>query len=192
MQLLKQAISDVILIKPEVFDDKRGYFFESFRQDKIENILGCSVNFVQDNESKSSRGVLRGLHFQIPPYAQSKLVRVIKGEILDVAVDIRRGSPTYGQHVTVLLNEENKYQLFVPKGFAHGFVVLSEEAIVTYKVDNYYAPDHDRGVLFDDPNFAIDWQLPKGQLKLSEKDQQQPKLAELSAYFDYRVNYYAS
>ena len=191
-QFVPQTIPDVLLIKPKIFGDNRGYFFESFRQDQLEQALGHSVHFVQDNESKSSKGVLRGLHFQIPPYAQSKLIRVVKGEILDVAVDIRHGSPTYGQYFEVQLNEDNKHQLFVPRGFAHGFVVLSDEAIVTYKVDNYYAPDHDRGLAFDDSSLGINWRLPKDQLQLSEKDQKQPSLSELEQYFDYQVDYYES
>ncbi len=149
------------------------------------------MHFCQDNESRSSRGVLRGLHFQLPPYAQSKLVRVIEGTVLDIAVDIRTGSPTYGQHVSVLLSGENKHQLFIPRGFAHGFVVLSDHAIFAYKVDNYYSPECDRGLAFDDPTLAIDWQLPLEQLQLSAKDRQQPCLSQLDQGFDYATNYYA-
>lgn len=192
MQFVPQTIPEVLLIKPKVFGDHRGYFLESFRQDQLEQALGHSIHFVQDNESKSSKGVLRGLHFQIPPYAQSKLVQVVIGKILDVAVDIRHNSPTFGEHVAATLSEDNKHQLFVPRGFAHGFVVLSDEAIVTYKVDNYYAPDHDRGLAFDDSSLDIDWQLPKDQLQLSDKDQKQPALSELESYFDYQVDYYES
>ena len=190
MQFIQQAIPEVVLIQPNVFGDERGYFVETFRQDKFEQAIGHKVNFCQDNESKSGKGVLRGLHFQLPPYAQSKLVRVIEGEVLDVAVDIRQGSPTFGQHVTSKLSSDNKHQLFVPRGFAHAFVVLSDTAIFAYKVDNYYAPDHDRGLAFDDPNINIDWQLPKDQLKLSEKDQKQPGLLSLEGAFEYGVNYY--
>ncbi len=191
MKFTPQAIADVILIEPTVHGDERGYFVETFRQDKLEQALGYRVNFVQDNESKSSRGVLRGLHYQLAPHAQSKLVRVIAGEVLDVAVDIRQGSPSYGQHVTARLSAENKQQLFVPRGFAHGFVVLSETAIFAYKVDNYYSPECDRGLAFDDLQLAINWQLPNTELQLSDKDLTQPSFLQLAADFDYQVNYYA-
>jgi len=190
MEFIAQAIPEVILIKPTVHGDERGYFVETFRQDKFEQALGYTVNFVQDNESKSRRGVLRGLHYQLAPHAQSKLVRVIAGSVLDVAVDIRSGSPTYGQHVAVELSAENKQQLFVPRGFAHGFVVLSEIAIFAYKVDNYYSPECDRGLAFDDEQLAIDWKIDKVALQLSTKDTQQPAFAELAKDFDYRTNYY--
>lgn len=191
MEFIPQNIPEVILIKPQVFGDDRGYFIETFRQDKFDEAIGYKVDFIQDNESKSTKGVFRGLHFQLPPYAQSKLVRVIEGKVLDVAVDIRQGSPTYGQHVISELSAENKHQLFVPRGFAHGFLVLSESAIFAYKVDNYYSPEYDRGLAFDDPELNIDWQLSKDQLKLSAKDQKQPCLADLEANFEYGVNYYA-
>jgi dTDP-4-dehydrorhamnose 3,5-epimerase len=191
MEFIKQSIPEVVLIKPKVFGDDRGYFVETFRQDKFEAAIGYQVHFVQDNESRSSKGVLRGLHFQLPPFAQSKLVRVIEGKVLDVAVDIRQGSPSFGRCVTAELSAENKHQLFVPRGFAHGFVVLSDTAIFAYKVDNYYAPDQDRGLAFDDPNINIDWQLPKEALKLSDKDQKQPGLLNLEKAFEYGVNYYA-
>jgi len=190
VKFIRQSIPEVILIEPDVHGDERGYFVESFRQDQFEEAIGHKVDFIQDNESRSSRGVLRGLHFQLPPHAQSKLVRVVEGEVLDVAVDIRRGSPSYGRHVAVLLNEKNKNQLFVPRGFAHGFVVLSESAVFAYKVDSYYAPDCDRGLSFDDVSLAIDWKLDIDQLKLSEKDLNQPSLSELGQCFDYGVNYY--
>ncbi|HIF35600.1 MAG TPA: dTDP-4-dehydrorhamnose 3,5-epimerase, partial [Candidatus Thioglobus sp.] len=160
MKFTPQTIPDVILIEPSIHGDNRGYFVETFRQDLFEEATGYKVNFIQDNESKSTKGVLRGLHYQLPPYTQAKLVRVIKGSVLDIAVDIRRSSPTFGQYVAVKLTEENKYQLFVPHGFAHGFVVLSDSATFTYKVDNYYAPKHDRGIAFNDKDLAIDWQLP--------------------------------
>lgn len=190
MKFTPQAIPEVMLIEPKVHGDARGYFVETFRQDQFEAALGYKVNFCQDNESKSSKGVLRGLHFQLPPFAQSKLVRVIEGEVLDVAVDIRRGSPTFGQHVAVKLSGDNKHQLFIPRGFAHAFVVLSETAIFAYKVDNYYSPECDRGLAFNDPALGIDWQLAHAQLQLSAKDQQQPTLAHLTDAFAYGVNYY--
>lgn len=190
MEFEKQFIPEVVLVKPQVFGDGRGYFVETFRQDKFEQAVGYKVYFCQDNESRSSKGVLRGLHFQLPPAAQSKLVRVIEGKILDVAVDIRQGSPTNGQYVSAKLSAENKHQLFVPRGFAHGFVVLSETAVFAYKVDNYYSPENDRGLAFDDAILNIDWLLSKEQLKLSEKDQKQPKLADLKLSFEYGVNYY--
>ena len=191
MEFIKQNIPDVILVKPTVFGDDRGYFVETFRQDKFEDAAGFKVDFIQDNESKSTKGVLRGLHFQKPPYAQSKLVRVIEGEVLDVAVDIRKGSPTFGQSVSSLLTAENKHQLFVPRGFAHGFVVLSENAIFAYKVDNYYSPECDRGLAFNDDSLNIDWMLLNDEMKLSDKDQKQPALADLETCFEYGTNYYA-
>lgn len=191
MEFQRQSISDVILIKPKVFGDHRGYFAETFQQKRFEDFVGHKVDFCQDNESKSSKGVLRGLHFQLPPFAQSKLVRVIEGEVLDVAVDIRHTSPTYGKHVKALLSGENKHQLFVPRGFAHGFVVLSETAIFAYKVDNYYAPKHDRGLAYNDTHLNIDWQIPASQLQLSDKDMNQPSLDGLEVGFNYGVNYYA-
>jgi len=190
MEYVKQFIPEVILIKPKVFGDERGYFVETFQQQKFEEAIGYKVAFCQDNESKSSKGVLRGLHFQLPPMAQSKLVRVIEGKVLDVAVDIRQGSPTYGQYITAELSVENKHQLFIPRGFAHGFVVLSDTAIFAYKVDNYYSPENDCGLAFDSPELNIDWQLPLEQLQLSNKDQKQPILSELGKPFEYGVNYY--
>ncbi len=190
MEFIKQKISDVLLIKPNVFGDERGYFMETFRQDKFEAAVGHKVDFIQDNESKSTQGVLRGLHFQRPPYAQSKLVRVIEGNVLDVAVDIRQGSPTFGQHVAVELSADNKHQLFVPRGFAHGFVVLSETAIFAYKVDNYYSPECDAGLAYDDRGLNIDWCLPTENVKLSDKDKIQPKLTALNSGFDFGTNYY--
>lgn len=191
MQIIPQSITDVLLIEPKVHDDARGYFCETWRKDKLEAFLGHELNFCQDNESRSTRVVLRGLHFQLAPFAQTKLVRVLEGEVLDVAVDIRAGSPTFGQHVAVRLSGENKKQLFVRRGFAHGFVVLSETALFAYKVDNYYSPECDRGIAFDDLALGIDWQLPSEQLQVSAKDQQQPLLAYLDQGFDYSVNYYA-
>ena len=174
MKFTRLKIPDVILCEPQVFGDERGYFSETFRLDKLDAFLGFNINFCQDNESKSSFGVLRGLHYQLAPHAQTKLVRVIQGSVLDVAVDIRQDSPNFGQHVSVELSSNNKKQLLVPRGFAHGFVVLSKEATFAYKVDNYYAPECDRGIAFDDAALAIDWQLKASDLQLSTKDTQQP------------------
>jgi len=190
MQFIAQNIPDVFVIEPQVHGDHRGYFVETFRHDKFEQAVGYSVNFIQDNESKSSKGVLRGLHFQLAPHAQSKLVRVIEGAVLDVAVDIRKGSPSFGQYVAVELSGDNKKQMFIPRGFAHGFVVLTDTATFAYKVDNYYSPECDRGLAFDDTELNIDWQLAKEQLLLSDKDTKQVKLAELTDCFDYSQNYY--
>ena len=184
MKFIPQSIPSVVLIEPTVHGDDRGYIVETFRQDLLEEALGYQVNFVQDNESKSAKGVLRGLHYQLPPYTQAKLVRVIEGSVLDIAVDIRKSSPTFGQHVAVELTAENKHQLFVPHGFAHGFVVLSDNATFAYKVDNYYAPEHDRGIAFDDQDLAIDWQLPPEILQLSNKDKDQPILANAKNLFE--------
>ena len=183
MKFIPQSIADVILIKPTIHGDDRGYFVETFRQDLFEEAIGYKVNFVQDNESKSTKGVLRGLHYQLPPYTQAKLVRVIEGSVLDVAVDIRKSSLTFGQYVAVELTANNKHQLFVPHGFAHGFVVLSDSATFAYKVDNYYAPEHDRGIAFDDSELAIDWQLPLELLQLSDKDKTHPSLANAKDLF---------
>lgn len=191
MQFIAQAIPDVFVIEPKVHGDHRGYFVETFRQDKFEEAIGHQINFVQDNESKSSKGVLRGLHFQLAPFAQSKLVRVIEGSVLDVAVDIRKGSPNFGQHVAVELSGDNKKQMFVPRGFAHGFVVLTDTATFAYKVDNYYSPECDRGLAFDDKKLNIDWQLDAQSLSLSDKDLKQPLLENLVDCFDYTTNYYA-
>jgi dTDP-4-dehydrorhamnose 3,5-epimerase len=178
VEFVKQKIPEVILIKPTTYGDDRGYFVETFRQDLFEKSVGYQTNFTQDNESKSIKGVLRGLHYQLPPYTQAKLVRVIEGVVLDVAVDIRTSSPTFGQYVAVKLTGKNKHQLFVPHGFAHGFVVLSDSAIFAYKVDNYYAPEHDRGIIFNDAELNIDWHLPEKELKLSEKDLQLPGFSQ--------------
>ena len=183
MEFIKQKIPEIILIKPTVHGDNRGYFVETFRQDLFEKALGYKVNFIQDNESKSTKGVLRGLHYQLPPYTQAKLVRVIEGSVLDVAIDIRKSSPTFGQHVSVELTGENKHQLFIPHGFAHGFVVLSDSATFAYKVDNYYAPEHDRGIAFDDVKLAIDWQLTLEELQLSGKDKTNPNLSDAVELF---------
>ena len=190
MTFTKTAIEDVIIIEPKVHGDARGYFVETFRADKLEEFLGYKINFCQDNESKSSRGVLRGLHYQLPPHAQTKLVRVIQGRVLDVAVDIRKGSPTFGLHVSVELSADNKKQMLVPRGFAHGFVVLEDDTIFAYKVDNYYSPECDRGIAFDDAALNIDWQVSHEELNLSVKDKIQPKLAEANDLFEYGVDYY--
>lgn len=170
MIFTRTVLSDVIIIEPKIYADKRGYFVETFRADKLEAFLGFKIPFCQDNESKSSYGVLRGLHYQLPPYAQTKLVRVIDGCVLDIAVDIRKGSPTFGHHVAVELSGENKRQLLIPRGFAHGFVVLSETCTFAYKVDNYYSIEYDRGIAFNDPAFNIDWIVPTEKLQLSAKD----------------------
>ena len=190
MKFTRTKIPDVIIIEPKVHGDDRGYFVETFRADKLEEFLGYKIKFCQDNESKSSKGVLRGLHYQLSPAAQTKLVRVIQGSVLDVAVDIRKGSPTFGQYVSVKLTGENKKQLLVPRGFAHGFVVLENDTTFAYKVDNYYSPENDRGISFDDIDLDIDWILDKEELNLSAKDKIQPKLSETNDIFKYSVNYY--
>ena len=194
MQFTRTAIFDVVIIEPKVHGDSRGYFVETFRADKLAEFLGYKINFCQDNESKSSKGVLRGLHYQLLPHAQTKLVRVISGRVLDVAVDIRKNSPTFGQHVAVELSAENKKQLLIPRGFAHGFVVLEDDTIFAYKVDNYYSPECDRGIAFDDKNLNIDWILNHDELNLSAKDKTQPKLFDIKndkEIFEYGVDYYA-
>jgi len=190
MNFIRTEIPDVVVIEPTVHGDDRGYFVETFRADKLEAFLGYKIDFCQDNESKSSRGVLRGLHYQLAPDAQTKLVRVIQGSVLDVAVDIRKGSPTFGQHVAVELTAENKKQMLVPRGFAHGFVVLEDDTVFAYKVDSYYSPENDRGIAFDDVNLKIDWQIPHAELNLSAKDTKQPRVNETDDLFEYGVNYY--
>jgi len=169
MRFIKTEIGGLYIIEPKVWEDDRGYFFESFKEQIFEENIG-KINFVQDNESKSSYGVLRGLHYQLPPFAQSKLVRVVFGKVIDVAVDIRKNSPTFGKHVSVELSGENKKQLFIPKGFAHGYIVISEEVIFQYKVDNYYSKEHERGILFNDPELKIDWKLNEEEILISGKD----------------------
>ena len=183
MKLTSQSIEDVILITPTMHGDDRGYFIETFRQDLLEEAIGYKVNFVQENESRSTKGVLRGLHYQLPPYTQAKLVKVVEGSVLDIAVDLRKSSPTFGQHVSLELTAQNKHQLFVPHGFAHGFVVLSDSATFAYKVDNYYAPDYDRGIAFDDDQLKINWQLSAEELQLSDKDRAYPSLANAKYLF---------
>jgi len=189
MIITETAIPEVLIIEPKIFEDQRGYFFESYNTTKFPKPYE-HVTFVQDNESKSSLGVLRGLHYQLAPYCQSKLIRVIQGSVLDVAVDIRKGSPTFGKHVMVELTGENKKQLFVPRGFAHGFVVTSENTIFSYKCDNYYSPEHDRGILYNDPDLEIDWGMEDIELILSTKDQNQPLLKDAVDLFDYNTNLY--
>lgn len=189
MKVIKTAIEGAVIIEPHLFRDERGYFFESFSQREFEEKVR-KINFIQDNESKSSYGVLRGLHFQKPPYAQSKLVRVIKGAVLDVAVDIRKGSPTFGKHVAVELTEENHLQLFIPRGFAHGFSVLSQEVIFQYKCDNFYAPQSEGALAWDDSDLNINWRIPTNQIILSEKDKHHEKLKDASWLFDYNTNLY--
>ena len=189
MNIIETNIKGLLIIEPRVFSDARGYFFESFSQKNFEEKV-CKTIFVQDNESQSTYGVLRGLHFQKPPYAQSKLVRVIKGKVLDVAVDIRVGSPTYGQHITVELSEENKRQFFLSRGFAHGFVVLSDEAIFQYKCDNYYEPQSEGSLAWNDPALEIDWQIDLDKVVLSEKDKKSPLLKDLEEVFNIDMQMY--
>ncbi|NTV92342.1 MAG: dTDP-4-dehydrorhamnose 3,5-epimerase [Chlorobiaceae bacterium] len=181
MNVIATAIPDVLIFEPVVFGDERGYFLETFRYDLIEKHIG-KVDFVQDNESKSGYGVLRGLHFQKPPFTQSKLVRVVKGRVLDVAVDLRIGSPWYGRHVSCLLDDTRRNMLWVPKGFAHGFAVLSEDAVFAYKCDNYYTPSHDAGIVWNDPSLAIDWQLPPEVIRVSGKDAAQPAFSSVDIF----------
>lgn len=178
MNIIKTAIEGVVIIEPRLFQDDRGYFFESFNQEAFEKEV-CSTAFVQDNESKSTYGVLRGLHFQKPPFAQSKLVRVVRGAVLDVAVDIREASPTFGQHVAVELTEGNHRQLFIPRGFAHGFVVLSQEVVFQYKCDNFYHPECEGAIAWDDERLGIDWRVATEDIVLSPKDSNHPTLSEL-------------
>ena len=190
METIKTAIEGVVIIDPLVFHDDRGYFFESFSQRDFDAQVRA-IRFVQDNESKSSYGVLRGLHFQKPPFAQSKLVRVIKGAVLDVAVDIRKGSPTFGQHVAVELTEDNHRQFFIPRGFAHGFSVLTPEVIFQYKCDNFYAPQSEGALAWDDPDLGIDWRIPADRIILSEKDRHHPRLKDAEWLFDYNEDLYS-
>ena len=183
MNIIKTDIEGVVIIEPRVFEDERGYFFESFTERNFAAEVG-EYHFVQDNEAKSSYGVVRGLHFQLPPHAQSKLVRVAKGRVLDVAVDIRTSSPTFGKYVAVELSDENHRQVFIPKGFAHGYAVLSDEAVVEYKCDDYYAPECEGAIAWDDAELAIDWQIPADKIILSAKDRLHPTLAECKTLFE--------
>jgi len=191
MKFTRTDIPDVLICEPTVHGDSRGYFMETFRKDKLEEFLGYKIEFIQDNESKSSRGVLRGLHYQLHPSSQTKLVRVISGRVLDIAVDIRKSSPTFGKHVAVELDGINKRQLLVPRGFAHGYVVLEDDTIFAYKVDNYYDPKNDRGIAFDDKELNINWLLPHEELILSNKDTTHSKLNETDDLFNYEIDYYA-
>jgi len=185
MNVIKTDIEGVVIIEPKVFGDNRGYFFESFNAREFAEKTGIGVNFVQDNESKSRFGVLRGLHFQLPPYTQSKLVRVVKGRVLDVAVDIRKGSPTYGKYVSCEMSEDNKLQFFVPKGFAHGFCVLSDEAVFQYKCDDFYHPEAEGAIAWNDPEIAIKWPLVADEVILSEKDMHHPTLKNFVSPFKF-------
>ena len=190
MEVIKTDIEGVVIIEPRIFSDERGYFYESFSQREFEEKV-CKTVFVQDNQSKSSYGVLRGLHFQKPPHCQSKLVRCIKGAVLDVAVDIRKGSPTFGKYVAVELTEDNHRQFFVPRGFAHGFAVLSDEAVFQYKCDNFYNKESEGSVAWNDETLAIDWKIDLDKVILSEKDKQSKSLAAADFLFDYNTDYYA-
>lgn len=187
--MIGTALDGVVIIRPRIFVDERGYFFESFSQKEFDEKVG-PVRFVQDNESMSSYGVMRGLHFQRPPHAQAKLVRCVKGRVLDVAVDIRRGSPTYGRHVAVELSEDNHLQFFVPRGFAHGFAVLSETAVLQYKCDNFYAPASDGGISIKDDSLGIDWRIDPSKAVLSEKDLRHPLLKDFDSPFSIDINLY--
>lgn len=189
MNVIKTHIEGVVIIEPRLFKDDRGYFFESFNQEEFQKKVG-NITFVQDNESKSSYGVIRGLHFQKPPFAQSKLVRVVRGAVLDVAVDIRQGSPTFGKYVSVELTEENHRQFFIPRGFAHGFSVLSEEVIFQYKCDNFYAPHSEGAIAWNDPDLGIDWKIPVEKAILSEKDSCHSALKNAGWLFDYKDKLY--
>lgn len=183
MEIIRPEIEGLLVLRPKIFTDSRGYFYESYSKKNLDDAIGYPVEFVQDNQSKSSYGVVRGLHFQRPPFAQAKLVRCIKGKVLDVAVDIRRDSPTFGQHFAVELSEENHLQFFIPRGFAHGFSVLSEEAIFQYKCDNYYAPQADGGISLNDESLGIDWKIAPADRILSEKDSKHLKLSEITSPF---------
>jgi len=189
MEVIKTELEGVVIIEPRIFTDARGYFFESFSQKEFEEKVR-PICFVQDNESRSSYGVMRGLHFQRPPFTQSKLVRCVRGAVLDVAVDIRKGSPTYGKSVAVELTEDNHRQFFIPRGFAHGFSVLSEEAVFQYKCDNFYAPQADGGISIQDQSLGIDWRIPAERALLSEKDLKHPALCDFDSPFDINVNLY--
>ncbi len=184
MKIFETRIPGVVIIEPKVFCDQRGYFFESYNKEAFDKAVG-EIDFVQDNQSRSTRGVIRGLHFQRPPYAQAKLVRCVEGRVLDVALDIRKGSPTYGQHVAVPLSADNFRQLFIPRGFAHGFAVLSDVAVFQYKCDNFYSPQSEGGILLSDPSLGIDWQIDPGEALLSEKDLRNPTFSEFETPFEF-------
>lgn len=191
MKLIETALEGVVIIVPSIYGDERGYFYESFNSRDFAKIVGRDVAFVQDNESLSREGVIRGLHYQLPPHAQSKLVRVVRGAILDVVVDIRRGSPTFGRYVAVELSADNHHQLFIPRGFAHGFKVVEGEALLQYKCDNYYAPECEGSIRWDDPTLAIDWQMDSTEAVVSARDRGARLLEECDELFDYNVDYYA-
>lgn len=183
MEILKTDIEGVVILKPRIFTDARGYFYESYSKRQLDEALGYTIDFVQDNQSASTSGVIRGLHFQLPPFTQAKLVRCVMGAVLDVAVDLRRNSPTFGHHVAVELTSDNHLQLFIPRGFAHGFAVLSREAVFQYKCDNYYAPQSEGGISLLDTTLGIDWRVDMSQIILSEKDQRYPRLADFNSPF---------
>lgn len=185
MEIIRTDIEGVLVIEPKVFGDSRGYFFESFNEREFRDRTGIDIRFVQDNESLSHYGVLRGLHFQLPPYSQSKLVRCVKGSVLDVAVDIRKGSPTYGRYVAAELSEDNHLQFFIPKGFAHGFAVLSRDAIFQYKCDDFYHPESEGAIAWNDPDIGIDWPIPAADVEISAKDRRHPLLKDFDSPFRY-------
>lgn len=189
MEVIKTDIEGVVILKPRIFEDSRGYFFESYSKRNFDKQIR-EIKFVQDNESKSSYGVLRGLHYQKWPFTQSKLVRVLRGKVLDVAVDIRKGSPTYGKSISVVLSGENKLMFFIPRGFAHGFAVLSDEVVFQYKCDEFYHPESEGGIAWDDPDLAIDWRIPAADIILSEKDKHHPLLRDIDSPFDFNVDLY--
>lgn len=191
MKLIETALEGVVIVVPDIYGDERGYFFESFNTKSFTKLLGRDIAFVQDNESLSHEGVVRGLHFQLPPHAQSKLVRVVRGSILDIAVDIRRGSPTFGKYIAVELSAENHHQLFIPRGFAHGFSVIEGDAVVQYKCDNHYAPECEGTIRWDDPTLAIDWQIEPSYAMVSARDRAAKLLEECDTLFDYNTDYYA-
>lgn len=191
MKLIETALEGVVIVVPDIYSDERGYFYESFNTKSLAKLLGRDITFVQDNESLSHKGVIRGLHFQLPPHAQSKLVRVVHGSILDVVVDIRRGSPTFGNHIAVELSAENHHQLFIPRGFAHGFKVTEGDAILQYKCDNHYAPECEGTIRWDDPTLAIDWHTEPNKAVVSARDRAAKLLEECDTLFDYNTNYYA-
>lgn len=189
MKVINTEIDGILIIEPNVIRDERGYFYESFSQREFEKNVS-NITFVQDNQSMSTYGVVRGLHFQKPPYSQSKLVRCIKGSVLDVAVDLRKGSPTFGKHIAVELTEENHRQLFIPRGFAHGFAVLSKEAVFQYKCDNYYNKESEGAIAWNDPELSIDWRIPADKVQLSEKDRQNRSIRDAEFLFDYNEELY--
>lgn len=191
MKLIDTALEGVVIIIPDIYSDERGHFYESFNTKSFAKLLGRDITFVQDNESLSHEGVIRGLHYQLPPHAQSKLVRVVRGSILDVVVDIRQGSPTFGKYVAVELSAENHHQLFIPRGFAHGFKVIEGEAVVQYKCDNHYAPECEGTIRWDDPTLAIEWQTDRNKAVVSARDRAAKLLEECDTLFDYKIDYYA-